>query len=69
MMAAAKGAGYMGSNQSLCNTGLRVLRKFTGDQKMVLRRRIGARGAAENDKSEHQQLQTLTLLSKCINRR
>ena len=76
MKAAVLGAGFRGaSDQALCNTGLRILRKFIGDPKAVFRRRAGTRGAniaqlltevAENNKSELQQLKTLTILSRLI---
>lgn len=79
LMDAARSAGYKGATpQSLCNTGLAILRRYTGDSRATVRRRIGAQGVdvgqlltevAENGKSEHQQFQTLMLLSKCISRR
>ena len=73
LMDAAKNAGYKGATpQSLCNTGLAILRRYTGDPRVTVRRRPGARGAniAQQLKgTEHEKLQALTFLSKFISRR
>jgi len=75
MKDAAALAGYRGSTpQSLCNAGRRVLCKFSKNPDALFRR-PGAWKIAEllvdilENGKEHQQLQALTILSNCINRR
>jgi hypothetical protein len=75
MKDAVRAAGYLGSSdQSLCNTGRKILIKF-GNSPQALFWRAGARerrisqlliGMADNSKSDLQQLKALTILSKCI---
>jgi len=69
---AARLAGYKGrSDQALCNSAARVLKKFYNNPKALLCR-AGARerrivqylvDTAEHGKSEHQQLKALELLA------
>lgn len=72
LKAAARAAGYRGASASaLCNTGLRILRKFHGDPEAVFgrdraRQRKMAQllaGLAAKGQSERQQLKTLTILA------
>jgi len=75
MKDAARGAGYRGtSDQALCNTGRKILDKFSANPKALFRR-AGARevkiaqlltGLAGNNKSERQQLKAVKILSRCI---
>jgi hypothetical protein len=74
MKDAARGAGYQGrSDQSLCNLGLRILRKFVGDPKTVFRRRPGAiRGKNISqmlEGSPKEQLAALKIISTFVDRR
>jgi hypothetical protein len=75
MKNAAALAGYKGSTpQSLCNRGRAILTKFSANPKALFRL-AGPRetriaqllvSMADNNKSEHQQLKALTILSKCL---
>jgi hypothetical protein len=75
MKNAVYAAGYRGStSQALCNTGRKILIKFSANPK-VLFRRAGTRelkiaqaivDMADNNKSEHQQLKALKILVECI---
>jgi hypothetical protein len=74
MKDAVRAAGYSGStDQSLCNTGRKILDKF-GSYPQALFSRAGARelriarllaDLADHSKSELQQLKALMILSKC----
>ena len=75
MKDAVRAAGYRGSTpQALCNSGLRILRKFSKDPKALFgRARARQRkiaqllaGMAENGKSERQQLKTLRILAALL---
>lgn len=72
---AACAAGYRGSSdQALCNTGLRILRKFHGNHKAIFGRdRARQRkmalllaDMAGNGKSERQQLKTLKIMARLL---
>lgn len=75
MAMAAKRAGFGGrSDPALCNTAKRILSKFEKEPEAFFRQ-AGPRGLkiarllvdmGENNKSEHKQLEALTILSKCI---
>ena len=75
MKDAAHAAGYRGaSDQALCNTGRKILTKFSKNPRSLFRR-AGARetkiaqllvGMAENNKSEHQQLKALRILAALL---
>lgn len=75
MKDAVRAAGYCGStNQSLCNTGRKILLKF-GNNPQRLFRRAGTRerkiaqllvDMTDDSKPELQQLKALSILSKCV---
>lgn len=75
MKDAARAAGYRGASASaLCNTGLRILRKFHGDPKAIFGRdRPRQRKMAlllddmtGNGKSERQQMKTLRIMARLL---
>jgi hypothetical protein len=75
MAAAAERAGFKGRSQALCNTGRKILTKFSNNPKALFRkagpreRRIAQLlvDTVENSKSEPKQLKALTILSRFIN--
>jgi len=75
MKDAARAAGFQGASaQALCNSGLRVLRKFSNDPKALFgrprarQRKIAQllAGMTDNGKSERQRLKILKNLSNFL---